>query len=99
VKKYRISPEADDDLREIWRYLLEEAGLAVADRIQDELVDAFAGLSDFPGKGHKRGDLTSRSVLFFSVYQYMIVDRRAEPLEIVAVIHGKRNVKDMLARI
>ena len=74
----------------------EEAGLAVADRIQDELVDAFAGLSDFPGKGHKRGDLTSRSVLFFSVYQYMIVYRRAEPLEIVAVIHGKRDLKRRL---
>jgi len=96
VKPYLVAPEAEDDLRQIWRYLLGEAGLALANRIQGELVDAFEGLADVPGKGHKRPDLTSRDVLFFSVYQYMIVYRRAELLEIVAVLHGKRDVKRLL---
>jgi len=71
VKPYLVAPEAEDDLRQIWRYLLGEAGLAIANRIQGDLVDAFEGLADVPGKGHKRPDLTSRDVLFFSVYQYM----------------------------
>ena len=93
---YLVAPEAEDDLQQIWRYLLGEAGLAVANRIQGELVDAFEGLADVPGKGHRRPDLTRRDVLFFSVYQYMIVYRRAETLEIVAVLHGKRDVKRML---
>jgi plasmid stabilization system protein ParE len=35
-------------------------------------------------------------VLFFSVYQYMIVYRRTELVEIVAVLHGKRDVKRLL---
>jgi plasmid stabilization system protein ParE len=96
VKSYIVAPEAEDDLRQIWRYLLGEAGLAVADRIQDELVDAFEGLADAPGKGHKRSDLTNRDVLFFSVYQYMIVYRRAGLVEIVAVLHGKRDVRRVL---
>jgi plasmid stabilization system protein ParE len=96
VKPYLVAPEAEDDLRQIWRYLLGEAGLALANRIQGELVDAFEGLADFPGKGHKRPDLTSRDVLFFSVYQYMIVYRRAALVEIVAVLHGKRDVKRLL---
>jgi len=96
VKPYIVAPEAEGDLRQIWRYLLGEAGLALANRIQGELVDAFEGLADVPGKGHKRPDLTSRDVLFFSVYQYMIVYRRAELLEIVAVLHGKRDVKRLL---
>jgi len=96
MKPYLVAPEAEDDLRQIWRYLLEEAGLAIANRIQGELVDAFEGLADVPGKGHKRHDLTSRDVLFFSVYQYMIVYRRAELVEIVAVLHGKRDVKRLL---
>jgi len=60
------------------------------------LLDAFTGLSEFPGKGHKRADLISRAVLFFSVYQYMIVYRRRTPLEIVAVLHGERDVKRMV---
>ena len=82
--------------KQIWRYLLREAGLAVANRIQGELVDAFEGLADIPGKGHRRPDLTTRDVLFFSVYQYMIVYGRAAMVEIVAVLHGKRDVKRLL---
>ncbi|MGB8773933.1 MAG: type II toxin-antitoxin system RelE/ParE family toxin [Terriglobales bacterium] len=96
MKYYIVAPEAEDDLRQIWRYLLGEAGLAVADRIQDELVDAFEGLADAPGKGHKRSDLTNRDVLFFSVYQYMIVYRRAKLVEIIAVLHGRRDVRRVL---
>jgi toxin ParE1/3/4 len=93
---YLVAPEAEDDLKQIWRYLLGEAGLAVANRIQGELVDAFESLADFPGKGHRRSDLTSRDVLFFSAYQYMIVYRGAATVEIVAVLHGKRDVKRLL---
>ncbi len=96
MKRYLVAPEAEDDLRQIWRYLLGAAGLAIANRIQDELVDAFEALANVPGKGHKRPDLTSRDVLFFSVYQYMIVYRRAALVEIVAVLHRKRDVKQIL---
>jgi plasmid stabilization system protein ParE len=96
VKPYLVAPDAEGDLRQIWRYLLGAAGLAVANRIQGELVDAFEGLADVPGKGHRRPDLSSRDVLFFSVYQYMIVYRRAAMVEIIAVLHGKRDVKRLL---
>jgi plasmid stabilization system protein ParE len=96
VKPYVVSPDSESDLKQIWRYLLGEAGLAVANRIQGELVDAFEGLADVPGKGHRRPDLTNRDVLFFSVYQYMIVYRRGSTVEIVAVLHGKRDVKRLL---
>ena len=96
MKPYIVAPEAEDDLRQIWRYLLGEAGLAIANRIQGDLVDAFEGLADVPGKGHKRPDLTSLNVLFFSVYQYMIVYRRAALVEIVAVLHGKRDIRRLL---
>ena len=96
MKPYLVAPEAEGDLQQIWRYLLGEAGLAVANRIQGELVDAFEGLADAPGKGHRRSDLTNLDVLFFSLYQYMIVYRLAKTVEIVAVLHGKRDVKRLL---
>jgi plasmid stabilization system protein ParE len=83
VNPYIVAPEAEGDLKQIWRYLLGETGMAVANRIQGELVDAFQGLADVPGKGHRRPDLTTQDVLFFSVYQYMIVYRRAATVEIV----------------
>jgi len=62
VKRYLVAPEAEDDLRQIWRYLLGQAGLAIANRIQGELLDAFERLTDVPGKGHRRHDLTRRDV-------------------------------------
>lgn len=96
MKAYVLAPDAEADLKQIWHYLLGEAGLAVANRIQSQLVDAFEALADLPGKGHRRPDLTSRDVLFFSVYQYMIVYRRAESVEIVAVLHDKRDVKRLI---
>ncbi len=96
MKRYLVAPEAEDDLRQIWRYLLGKASLATANRIQGELVDAFEGLADVPGKGHRRPDLTSRDILFFSVYQYMIVYRQTTVVQIVAVLHGKRDVKQFL---
>jgi len=34
VKRYLVAPEAENDLSDIWHYLFEVAGLAVADRIQ-----------------------------------------------------------------
>ena len=77
MKPYIVAPEAEGDLQQIWRYLLTEAGLAVANKIQAELVDAFEDLAGAPGKGHRRPDLTKWDVLFFTEYQYMIVYRRA----------------------
>jgi plasmid stabilization system protein ParE len=59
VKPYLVSPDAESDLQQIWRYLLVEAGLAVANRIQGKLVDAFEGLADFPGKGRIPTPLTA----------------------------------------
>jgi plasmid stabilization system protein ParE len=77
VKPYIVSPDAESDLIQIWHYLLGEAGLAVANRIQGELADAVESLADVPGKGHKRSDLTGRDLLFFSACQYMVVYRRS----------------------
>lgn len=49
VKSYTVAPEAEDDLQNIWRSLLGAAGLAIANRIQSELLDAFEDLADVPG--------------------------------------------------
>ena len=43
MSSYVVAPDAEDDLKQIWRYLLGEGGLAVANRIEGELVDAFEG--------------------------------------------------------
>ena len=91
MKPFRLSPEADEDVWNIWQYLVREAGIAVADRIEAELFDAFERLARSPGIGHARSDLTDHPAFFFAVYQYLIVYRKGVPLEIAAIIHGRRD--------
>ena len=95
---YVVSPEKDEDIFEIWRYLCQKASLEVANRVEKEIYFAFEALDRNPGLGHKRSDLTSHPVLFFTVYSYMIVYRVKTSLEIVRVLHGRRNVRQILSQ-
>jgi plasmid stabilization system protein ParE len=96
MSDYIVAPQAGEDVFRIWRYLYRRAGLDVANRIESELYGAFEALATLPGKGHTRTDLTSHPVHFFAVYSYMIVYRSREPLEIVRVLHGRRNLRRIL---
>jgi antitoxin ParD1/3/4 len=98
VTSFILSPEAEGDIFEIWSYLANEVSVEFADQIESDLFDAFALLSRSPGLGHKRQDLTSIPVLFYRAfpYQYLIVYRPKTPLEIVGLLHAKRNVKKIL---
>lgn len=51
-----------------------------------------------PQLGHKRFDVTEHPVLFFRVrpYPYLIIYRAKIPLEMLAVLHGKRNISRLL---
>ena len=96
-RRYVVAPQAARDLVEIWRYLKKKAGRETADRIESVIRSKFAYLADFPDAGHWRHDLTSANVRFFSVYSYLIVYRsETEPLEIVSIVHGSRDLAEIL---
>ncbi len=98
MNSFILSPEAEDDIFEIWSYLANEVNVEFADQVESKLFDDFALLSKSPGLGHKRQDLTSIPVLFYRAfpYPYLIIYRLKTPLEIVALLHAKRNVKNIL---
>ena len=54
MKSFVLSPEAEDDIFEIWSYLAKEVNVEFADQIESNLFDAFELLSRSPGLGHKR---------------------------------------------
>ena len=95
---YLLSPEAEEDAFQIWRYLAQKAGLETADRIESKLFQTFELLTMNPGLRHRRSDITKHPLLFFPVrpYSYLIIYRSKRPLEIVAVLHGKRNITELL---
>ena len=96
MSPYTLSPGALEDVYDIWTYMAQD-DLQAADRVEDRLFAAFEALARMPGQGHRRTDLTSEPVLFFPVYSYLIVYRPdKKPLQIVAVLHGARDVKRVL---
>ena len=69
----------------------------MADRIEFAIRERIAFLAGTPGVGHRRKDLTDEDVKFFPVYSYSIVDRPGtNPLQIASILHGRRNVEQIL---
>jgi antitoxin ParD1/3/4 len=98
VTRFSVAPQAIDDLLEIWEYIARDSEEA-ADRVQSEFFETFDALARMPGQGHSRKDLTRRPVLFFPLYSYLIVYQpEIDPIRIMAVVHGRRNVKRVLKK-
>ena len=97
MSRYVLSKEAQADLRDIRDYIAKDS-LRAAQRVLSEFTEAFRGLSQMPRKGHVREDLTARKdVRFWPVYSYLVIYRPdKKPLEIVAILHGMRDVKRVL---
>jgi plasmid stabilization system protein ParE len=90
-------PEAEADMNDIWEYIAA-GNSAAADRVTAEIENALNNLVLFPGRGHRRPDLTSRPLRFIVVREYLIAYAPDEkPLWVVAVIHGRRNPRVMAA--
>jgi antitoxin ParD1/3/4/toxin ParE1/3/4 len=95
--RYVLAPEAALDLVQIWRYLKKESSVAVADHVESVIRDRIVFLARTPGAGHWSKDLTDEAVKFFPVYSYLIVYRpETKPLQVVSILHGRRNVERIL---
>lgn len=96
---YVLSREADRDLDELWDYIAEDS-VDAAEHLIANLFDAFESLARNPGIGHTRKDLTRHAVLFWPVGNYLVIYRaERSPIQIVAVIHGARDIPMFLRRL
>jgi len=98
VRGFLVSPEAHGDIFDIWRWIAKDS-VELADRVEAELFEMFEALARMPGQGHRREDLTPRPVLFFPLYSYLIVYQPdVDPIRIMAVLRGTRDVKRILKK-
>ncbi len=67
-ERYRLSPEAQEDLMAIREYYASEAGPAVARHVLGEIGRALRFLAATPGAGHSRTELTDEPVKFWPVF-------------------------------
>lgn len=95
--RYVLAPEAAHDLVQIWRYIKRQSSLEMAERVESVIRDKIVFLAENPGAGHWRKNLTTEAVRFFPVYSYLIVYRpETKPLQVVAILHGRRDVERIL---
>ena len=97
MSDFRLSPQAFQDIDSIWEYIAQD-NLDAADRLRDEFFDAFEKLAKMPGIGHLRQDLATEPLRFWLVHSsYLVIYRPdSHPLEIVRVLHGARDIKNVL---
>ena len=96
---YAFTPLAKSDIFDIWCYIADDSEDA-ADRVEQAIYDACALLAQAPMRGHSRPDLTSRSLRFWTLTRYpnytVVYGPATAPLQVVAVLHGKRNIQRIL---
>ncbi len=96
---YALTPLAKSDIFEIWSYITHDSEDA-ADRVEQAIYDACAFVAEAPMRGHSRPDLTTRSLRFWTLTRYpnytVVYRPTTVPVQIVAVLHGKRNIRRIL---
>jgi plasmid stabilization system protein ParE len=96
---YALTPLAKADIFEIWSYMAADSEIA-ADRVEDAIYEACAFLAEGQGRGHFRPDLTALPLRFWTLTRYpnytVVYRPETSPLQIVAVLHGKRKLTGIL---
>lgn len=99
MSRYQFTPQALDDLFEIWSYIAQD-NPAAADRVEEAIYQACELLAKSPLAGTIRKDLTSLPVRFWGVppfpKYFLVYDPEAKPLQIIRILHGARNIPSIL---
>ncbi len=99
MSKYQFTPQAADDLVEIWTFIAGDNPQA-ADRVEAAIFQACDLLADSPLAGRIRADLTSLPVRFWVVYPYsnylIVYDPERKPLQVIRILHGARDLPALL---
>lgn len=99
MSSYALTALAKADIFEIWSYIAEDS-ITAADRVEQAIYDACAFLAEASLRGHVRRDLTHRPLRFWVLTRYpnytVVYLPETKILQIVAVLHGKRDLRRIL---
>jgi plasmid stabilization system protein ParE len=96
MSRYFVSRDADVDLDAIWAFIARD-NFETAERVDREFSKVFESLARMPEQGYRRRDLSKRLMRFFPLYSYLIIYQPVDAaIQILAVIHGNRNLKRLL---
>lgn len=95
-----VAPRARRDRDEILRYLVKEAGTAVARKFAERFRDSISRLIDMPAYGAPRPELGSECRIvviapYVLVYEY---DVGRDQVTVLRILHGRRGITEKLLR-
>ena len=91
-----VSRRAEEELRQIWRYIAAE-NAGAADRLLLRIDDKLQVLRDFPGMGTLRDDIRPgfRMLVegnYLLLYEH---DTANDSVELIAVVDGRRDLSEL----
>jgi toxin ParE1/3/4 len=92
----RLTDRARDDLRAIWFETANRRDEAAADRMTAKVLEACRAHARFPETGRSRDDLLP-GLRSFPVAPFVVFFRpHADTIEVLRVLHGRRDVGPLL---
>jgi len=92
MRRVVVSPQAEQDLIDIWLYIAEDQPIN-ADHFLDRLETQVSKLAEFVDMGVARDEL-AEALKSFPVGRYILFYRvTQEGVELVRVLHSSRDVK------
>jgi len=99
MSSYQFTPQAVDDLFEIWSYIAGD-DLEAANRVEEVIQAACGFLAENPLAGRIREDLTALPLRFWLVQPYrnywIVYNPEKKPLQIIRIIHAARDLPRLL---
>lgn len=97
MSQWEISPAAARDLESIIDYIAVEQGEPEAARkLIDEFIGVFDMLASASNAGRLRPELTTEGARWWVLHRYLIAYEPTEPIRILRVIHGAREIETLL---
>jgi antitoxin ParD1/3/4 len=96
---FQLTPSAAEDLDSIWSFIARGSQDA-ADRVETAVINACHRLARYPRLGKTRKDIIDLPVRFWTVPKYsnyvIVYRQQSEKLQVIAILHGKRNAGKIL---
>jgi len=97
--KHKVSfrPQAENDLFELYRYIVEDSGLAIAGGYIERIEAACLGFETFPLRGHARDDIRpGLRTLDFERRAVIVYQVLAQEVVIVRISYGGQDYERKL---
>lgn len=97
MKKYTLTRKAEQDIRNIWSYTIDEWGEVQAERYLKGLEEKLELLSDSPDSIGKNRD-SLKSGYMSSLYEKHIVffKKAGNSIEIIRVLHQRMDISNRI---